>query len=72
MEESGITDATRNVTYASWYQTVISTDLTGDLIWQAGSDLTNGPTPNEGYMIFPTDPVYALMQSHAAPLKACG
>ncbi|KAJ7292191.1 glycoside hydrolase [Mycena rebaudengoi] len=70
MGEFGITDTNRNITYASWYQTVISTGITGDLIWQAGSSLTNGPTPNDGYMIFPTDPVYQLMKSHAAALKA--
>ncbi|KAF8184550.1 CEL4a mannanase [Mycena galopus ATCC 62051] len=72
MEEFGITDADRNTTYASWYQAVVSTGLTGDLIWQAGSDLTNGPTPSDGYMIFPTDPVYQLIKSHAAALKARG
>ncbi|KAJ6557504.1 mannanase [Mycena capillaripes] len=74
IEEFGITgDATsRNATYATWYQTMISTGLTGDLIWQAGSQLTNSPTPNDGYAIFPTDPVYALMKSHAAALKARG
>ncbi|KAF7348472.1 CEL4a mannanase [Mycena venus] len=51
---------------------VISTGVTGDLIWQAGSQLTNGPTPDDGYMIFPIDPVYALMQSHSKALKARG
>ncbi|KAJ7889980.1 CEL4a mannanase [Mycena leptocephala] len=72
MEEFGITDSNRSSTYASWYQTVISTGVTGDLIWQAGSTLSNGPTPNDGYMIFPTDPVYQVMKSHAAALKARG
>ncbi|KAJ6608960.1 CEL4b mannanase [Mycena sp. CBHHK59/15] len=72
IEEFGITDTNRSTTYASWYQTIISTGVTGDLIWQAGSTLTNGPTPNDGYMIFPTDPVYQLMKSHAAALKARG
>ncbi|KAJ7512588.1 glycoside hydrolase superfamily [Mycena galericulata] len=73
MEEFGVTsDSTRNATYAAWYQTVITTGLTGDLIWQAGADLTNGPTANDGYAIFPTDPVYELMQTHAAALEARG
>ncbi|KAK6987507.1 glycoside hydrolase family 5 protein [Favolaschia claudopus] len=72
MEEFGLTAASRNTTYASWYSTVVSSGLTGDLIWQAGSQLTNGPTPNDGYAIYPTDPVYQLMQSHAAALKARG
>ncbi|KAJ7458493.1 CEL4a mannanase [Mycena latifolia] len=72
MEEFGLTTSTRNTTYATWYSTILSTGLTGDLIWQAGSVLTNGPTPNDGYAIYPTDPVYALMISHAAELKARG
>ncbi|KAJ7903158.1 CEL4a mannanase [Mycena leptocephala] len=73
LEEFGISNSsTRASTYSTWYQTVISTGLTGDLIWQAGSQLTNGPTSNDGFAIYPTDPVYALMQSHAAALKARG
>ncbi|KAJ7442220.1 hypothetical protein B0H11DRAFT_2292180 [Mycena galericulata] len=39
---------------------------------QAGADLANGPTANDGYAIFPTDPVYELMQTHAAALEARG
>ncbi|KAJ7679667.1 mannanase [Mycena rosella] len=73
LEEFGISNSsTRPSTYSTWYQTVISTGLTGDLIWQAGSQLTNGPTSNDGFAIYPTDPVYAVMQSHAAALKARG
>ncbi|KAJ7120056.1 CEL4a mannanase [Mycena epipterygia] len=58
MEEFGIDNSS---TRASTYST-----------WQAGSQLTNGPTANDGYAIYPTDPVYAVMQSHAAALKARG
>ncbi|KAJ7138469.1 CEL4a mannanase [Mycena crocata] len=72
IEEFGIIASNRNATYNTWYQTIVSTGITGDLIWQAGSQLTNGPTPDDGYMIFPTDPVYPLMKSHAAALKARG
>ncbi|KAJ7325838.1 CEL4a mannanase [Mycena albidolilacea] len=72
MEEYGLTSSTRNTTYATWYSTVLSSGLTGDLIWQAGSVFANGPTPSDGYSIYPTDPVYALMKSHAAALKARG
>ncbi|KAJ7859651.1 glycoside hydrolase [Mycena olivaceomarginata] len=71
LEEFGLT-GTRNTTYADWYSAVLSTGITGDLIWQAGSQLTNGPTADDGYAIFPTDPVYALMQAHAKALKARG
>ncbi|KAJ7242672.1 glycoside hydrolase superfamily [Mycena rebaudengoi] len=69
MGEFGFTDTNRNITYASWYQTVISTGITGDLIWQAGSSLTNAPTPNDVYMIFPQI-LFTSMKSHAAALKA--
>ncbi|KAJ7328428.1 glycoside hydrolase [Mycena albidolilacea] len=73
MKEFGISNSSsRASTYSTWYQTIISTGLTGDLIWQAGSQLTNGPTSNDGFAIYPTDPVYAVMQSHAAALKARG
>ncbi|KAJ7636377.1 glycoside hydrolase superfamily [Roridomyces roridus] len=58
MEEFGTTNAdTRPATYQSW---------------QAGSTLSTGPTPNDGYMIFPTDPAYAVLQAGAAAIKASG
>ncbi|KAF7375741.1 Glycoside hydrolase family 5 protein [Mycena sanguinolenta] len=74
MEEFGLTTSgtARAASYATWYDTVISADLTGDLVWQAGSVFSTGPTPNDGYAIYPTDPVYTLMQSHAAALEARG
>ncbi|KAJ7056836.1 glycoside hydrolase family 5 protein [Mycena amicta] len=71
IEEFGITsNSNRSTQYAAWYSTIISTGLTGDLLWQAGSQLTNGPTPDDGYAIFPTDPVYAVLQQHATAIKA--
>ncbi|KAF7291904.1 Mannan endo-1,4-beta-mannosidase F [Mycena indigotica] len=71
IEEFGVTSSsTRNATYASWYSTILSSGLTGDLLWQAGSQLTNSASPDDGYAIYPTDPVYALLQQHAAQLKA--
>jgi mannan endo-1,4-beta-mannosidase len=73
MEEFGIVNAsTRTQTYSDWYTTVLNTSLTGDLIWQAGSELSNGPTPDDGYMIFPGNPEYTLMQEHAKALAARG
>ncbi|THU93622.1 mannanase [Dendrothele bispora CBS 962.96] len=69
MEEFGTT-GDKQTTYTSWYSTILSSGLTGDLIWQAGSVLTNGPTANDGYAIYPTDPVYQLDTTHAAALKA--
>ncbi|KAJ7208841.1 glycoside hydrolase superfamily [Mycena pura] len=75
MEEFGLASssgATRAAQYTTWYNAIISSGLTGDLVWQAGSDLSTGPTPNDGFAIFPSDPVYALMKQHAAALKSRG
>ncbi|OBZ68183.1 putative mannan endo-1,4-beta-mannosidase F [Grifola frondosa] len=71
LEEFGVTDS-QATTYTSWYSTIISTGLTGDLIWQAGSHLSSGNTPDDGYAIYPDDPVYPIEQQHAAALKARG
>ncbi|KAF8214816.1 glycoside hydrolase family 5 protein [Mycena galopus ATCC 62051] len=74
MEEFGLTytGAQRATDYATWYDTVISTGLTGDLLWQAGSVFNGTETPNDGYAIYPGDPVYTLLQQHAAALVARG
>ncbi|OCH95076.1 glycoside hydrolase [Obba rivulosa] len=69
VEEFGSTSDQEDV-YTAWYSTIISTGLTGDLIWQAGSDLSNGDTPNDGYAIYPGTDVYTLDTQHAAALKA--
>jgi len=74
LEEFGLTytGTQRANDYTTWYNTVISTGLTGDLLWQAGSVFNGTQTPNDGYAIYPTDPVYALLKQHAAALKARG
>ncbi|KAJ7278386.1 CEL4a mannanase [Mycena rebaudengoi] len=72
LEEFGIPDTSRNTIYATWLSTIVNSGLAGDLIWQAGSVLTNGQTANDGYTIYPTDPVYALLKSHSAALKPRG
>lgn len=72
MEEFGVTIADQALTYAEWYDTVISTGLAGDLIWQAGSHLSGGDTPNDGYAEYPDGDVYPIIQQHAAALKARG
>ncbi|KDR78310.1 hypothetical protein GALMADRAFT_1312903 [Galerina marginata CBS 339.88] len=69
MEEFGVPDI-KSTAYPAWYSTIVNSSLTGDLIWQAGSNLTNGLTANDGYTIYPSDPIYALEISHAAALKA--
>ncbi|KAF8177783.1 mannanase [Mycena galopus ATCC 62051] len=64
MEDFGLTytGTQRATDYATWYATVISTGLTGDFLWQAGSVFNGTETPNDGYAIYPGDPLYTLVQ----------
>ncbi|TDL15674.1 CEL4a mannanase [Rickenella mellea] len=71
MEEFGVT-VNQPSTYTLWWNTVLSSGLAGDLIWQAGSQLSTGPSPNDGYAVYPTGPVYPIMKSMASMLKARG
>ncbi|KAA1477226.1 CEL4a mannanase [Dentipellis sp. KUC8613] len=71
LEEFGVT-TNQPTTYQLWYNTIISSGQTGDLIWQAGSQLSTGPSPNDGYAVYPTSPAYPVMESAAAALKARG
>ncbi|KAI0076120.1 mannanase [Panus rudis PR-1116 ss-1] len=71
LEEFGVTD-NQATTYTQWYSAIISSGLTGDLIWQAGSHLSTGNTPDDGYAIYPDDLVYPLETQHFAALKARG
>jgi mannan endo-1,4-beta-mannosidase len=68
LEEFGVT-SNQASTYATWFSQIESSGLTGDLIWQAGSHLSTGDTPNDGYAVYPDGPVYPLLQSHAAAMK---
>ena len=67
-----MTIANQATTYTEWWNEVISSGLTGDLIWQAGSVLSTGPSPNDGYAVYPTGTVYPIQESAAAALKARG
>lgn len=59
--------------YLPYHSTCSSDTLhTGDLIWQAGSVLSNGPTANDGFAVYPTGTVYPVMETAAAALKARG
>ncbi|KAJ3476237.1 hypothetical protein NLI96_g11300 [Meripilus lineatus] len=69
MEEFGVTESQVS-TYQAWYSAVLDSGLTGDLIWQAGSHLSTGDSWDDGYTIYPDDPVYPLEQEHAAAMKA--
>ncbi|KAI0266756.1 glycoside hydrolase family 5 protein [Gloeopeniophorella convolvens] len=71
VEEFGVTSDQQS-TYTDWWNTVVSSGLSGDLIWQAGSHLSSGDTPQDGYAIFPDNPVFQVETAHAAALKARG
>ncbi|KLO06842.1 CEL4a mannanase [Schizopora paradoxa] len=71
LEEFGVT-VNQATIYTGWWNEIISSGLTGDLIWQAGSVLSNGPTANDGYAVYPTGTVYPVMESAAAALKKRG
>ncbi|KAF8159938.1 CEL4b mannanase [Crassisporium funariophilum] len=69
IEEFGVT-TNQPAIYTAWWNQVVSSGLTGDLIWQSGSHLSSGNTPNDGYAIFPDGPVYPILTSHAATMKS--
>ncbi|KAF8993674.1 CEL4a mannanase [Cyathus striatus] len=68
LEEFGVTSDQPTV-YTAWFNEIVSSGLTGDLIWQSGSHLSSGDTPNDGYAVYPDGPVYPLLASHAATMK---
>ncbi|GJE97823.1 glycoside hydrolase family 5 protein [Phanerochaete sordida] len=70
-EEFGVTSDQTDV-YTAWYNTIVSSGLAGDLIWQAGSHLSTGDTPQDGYAEYPDGAVFPIIQKHAAALKARG
>ncbi|EJD06357.1 CEL4a mannanase [Fomitiporia mediterranea MF3/22] len=71
LEEFGVTTNQATI-YTGWWNEITSSGLTGNLIWQAGSQLSTGPSPNDGYAVYPTGTVYPIMESAAAALKARG
>jgi len=71
LEEFGVT-VNQPSTYTLWLQQVVSSGLTGNLIWQAGSHFPDGDTANDGYAVYPDGPVYPVLKQFAASLKARG
>ncbi|KAF8608733.1 mannanase [Ceratobasidium sp. AG-I] len=69
IEEFGVTTDQAN-TYTAWWKEVVSSGLTGDLIWQAASSVASGY--NDGYGVLPGTNLYTLQTQHAAALKARG
>lgn len=71
LEEFGVTQ-NQPSTYQTWLNMVASSGLTGEMIWQAGSHFPDGDTANDGYAVYPDGPVYPILKSFAATLKARG
>ncbi|KAF5378245.1 hypothetical protein D9757_009166 [Collybiopsis confluens] len=68
MEEFSVAENTI-AQYTNWYSIIESTGMAGDLIWQSGSILSNGPSdPN--LAVYPGSDVYTLNTQHAAALRA--
>ncbi|KAF5365397.1 hypothetical protein D9757_011669 [Collybiopsis confluens] len=68
MEEFSVAENTI-AQYTNWYSIIESTGMAGDLIWQSGSILSNGPSdPN--LAVYPGSDVYILNTQHAAALRA--
>ncbi|KAH7912403.1 glycoside hydrolase family 5 protein [Hygrophoropsis aurantiaca] len=71
MEEFGVlTTQNQTATYLDWYSTVLDSGLSGVLIWQAGSNLTYGPSPDDGYAVYPDTPIYYMQEAFAPLVKA--
>ncbi|KZT38981.1 mannanase [Sistotremastrum suecicum HHB10207 ss-3] len=71
LEEFGVTNNQATI-YQSWLNTVVSSGLTGEQIWQAGSNFPDGTTYNDGYAVYPGSAVYTLIEQYAATLKSRG
>ncbi|KAB5595993.1 Mannan endo-1,4-beta-mannosidase [Ceratobasidium theobromae] len=71
IEEFGVVD-NKSAVYTQWWDAILSSGLTGDLLWQAGSSLSFGLAHDDGYTIYPGEPEYTLQTTYAAKLKARG
>lgn len=69
MEEYGVTSNQATV-YATWGQNMVSSGLTGELFWQAGSHLPDGDTSNDGYAIYPGTSTIFWGENHPAQADA--
>ncbi|KAB5590762.1 mannan endo-1,4-beta-mannosidase A [Ceratobasidium theobromae] len=69
IEEFGTTTDQATV-YTAWWDAIVSSGLTGDLIWQAGSTVSTGKTSDDGYAVYPGEAEYTLQTKYAAALKA--
>ncbi|KZO90088.1 glycoside hydrolase family 5 protein [Calocera viscosa TUFC12733] len=72
IEEFGVSIANQSEVYPYWWNEVLSSGMTGDAIWQSGSYLSTGPSPNDGFTYYPNGTVYQLVKGYAALLKLRG
>ncbi|TFK25725.1 glycoside hydrolase [Coprinopsis marcescibilis] len=69
LEEYGVT-TNKPAVYTQWLKTIEESGLAGDLYWQAGSRLPTGNTHDDGYTVYPDQPAYSLLRTHASALKS--
>ncbi|EJD41187.1 CEL4b mannanase [Auricularia subglabra TFB-10046 SS5] len=72
IEEFGTTSNQPTV-YQSWFNTISSTGLTGELIWQHGSHFSDGSSSHQdGYAVYPDSAAYPVLTAAAKTIKARG
>jgi len=72
VEEFGVSVANASEVYPLWWNEVLLSGMTGDAIWQSGSYLSTGPSPNDGFTYYPNSTVYEQVRGYAALLKLRG
>ncbi|KAF8320837.1 mannanase [Clavulina sp. PMI_390] len=71
VEEFGVT-SNQSAIYASWCATMVTTGLTGELFWQAGSHFPDGDSWDDGYAVYPDSSDYSTLVACAKNLIARG
>ncbi|KAH7101478.1 CEL4b mannanase [Auriculariales sp. MPI-PUGE-AT-0066] len=72
IEEYGVT-SNKPAVYQSWFDTIVSSGLTGELYWQQGTVFPDGTKSwDDGYAVFPTDAAYPTITAVVKAIKARG
>ncbi|KAF8320827.1 endo-beta-mannanase [Clavulina sp. PMI_390] len=71
LEEFGVLNDPIDV-YASWCATMVSSGLTGEMFWQAGSHFPDGDSWDGGYAVYPDSSDYSTLVTCAKNIVARG
>lgn len=69
IEEYGVTTSDRATVYAAWWNSIVSSGLSGDQYWQAATT-ASGSGYNDGYGISTSDSIFSALKAHTAAMKA--